>query len=237
MNIVLLSDDEVDDQGGATLEGRRFNHLSRVLKVVPNQKIRVGIIDGGRGTAIVSEINDQHVRLQIDIREPPLPAHPVIPIIALPRPKMLRRIFRQCAEFGVEEIHLINSYRVEKSFWQTPLLRPEKIRSALLEGLERSGATKLPRVHLHQRFKPFVEDEFGALRGSKHAWIAHPSSALTLPTDITEPSLICIGPEGGFIPFEVELLATQGAQTAHLGTRILSVDTAVTCVLGRTLVG
>ena len=149
MNIVLLSDDEVDAQGGATLEGRRFNHLSRVLKVVPNQKIRVGIIDGGRGTAIVSEINDQHVRLQIDIREPPLLAHPVTPIIALPRPKMLRRIFRQCAEFGVEEIHLINSYRVEKSFWQTPLLRPATLTHCIHPGVPDGPTPCGPPVNGH----------------------------------------------------------------------------------------
>jgi len=237
MNSVLLSGEEVDGQGIVILQGRRFDHLSRVLKVVPEQIIRVGIIDGGRGLGTVKEINDQQVRLKIDITDPPLPTHPVIPIIALPRPKMLRRIFRQCAEYGVEEIHLINSYRVEKSFWQTPLLHPEKIRSALLEGLERSGATHLPRVQLHQRFKPFVEDELAALRGSKPIWVAHPSGTITLPTDMTAPNLICVGPEGGFIPFEVELLVAQGAQPAHLGSRILSVDTAVACVLARNLPG
>ncbi len=237
MNCVLLSGDEVDGQGIAILQGRRFEHLCRILKVAPEQIIRVGIIDGGRGSGTVKEISDHRLTLKIDITDPPLPIHPVIPIIALPRPKMLRRIFRQCAEYGVEEIHLINSYRVEKSFWQTPLLRPEKIRSALLEGLERSGATRLPRVHLHQRFRPFVEDELGALRGAKPIWVAHPSGAIKLPTDMTGPNLICVGPEGGFIPFEVELLLAHGAQTAHLGPRIFSVDTAVACVLARNLFG
>ena len=235
MNCVLLSGDEVDGQGIATLKDRRFDHLCRVLKVVPEQIIRVGIIDGGRGSGTVKEISDQQITLKIDITDPPLPTHPVIPIIALPRPKMLRRIFRQCAEYGVEEIHLINSYRVEKSFWQTPLLRPEKIRSALFEGLERSGGTQLPLVHFHKRFKPFVEDRLSALSGSKDIWVAHPSEEGRLLSDTKEAMLICIGPEGGFIPFEVELLVAHGARTAHLGPRILSVDTAVACVLGRNL--
>ena len=47
--------------------------------------------------------------------------------------------------------------------------------------------------------------------------------------------MIMLGPEGGFVPFEVELAQTQGAQPVHLGTRILSVDTAVSAALGLTM--
>jgi len=43
-----------------------------------------------------------------------------------------------------------------------------------------------------------------------------------------------LGPEGGFVPFEVELAQSIGASTVHLGQRILSVDTAVTAALART---
>jgi RsmE family RNA methyltransferase len=236
MNRVLLRAEEIDSAGKVTLSDRRFKHLTGVLNVEVAQAIRVGIIDGGTGSGTVLAVAEEHLELQVVINEPPSSSHPLTPVIALPRPKMLRRIFRLCAEFGAEEIHLINSYRVEKSFWQSPQLDDSAMRSALLEGLERSGGTRLPRVHLHKRFKPFVEDQLPALAAERPVWLAHPGSKPPMPTDLTSPGLIFIGPEGGFIPYEVALLSAQGAEAVGLGARILSVDTAVATVLGRNLV-
>jgi len=236
MNRVLLRAEEIDSAGKVTLSDRRFKHLTGVLNVEVAQAIRVGIIDGGTGSGTVLAVAEEHLELQVVINEPPSSSHPLTPVIALPRPKMLRRIFRLCAEFGAEEIHLINSYRVEKSFWQSPQLDDSAMRSALLEGLERSGGTRLPRVHLHKRFKPFVEDQLPALAAERPVWLAHPGSKPPMPTDLTSPGLIFIGPEGGFIPYEVALLSAQGAEAVGLGPRILSVDTAVATVLGRNLV-
>jgi 16S rRNA (uracil1498-N3)-methyltransferase len=236
MNRVLLRAEEIDSAGKVTLSDRRFKHLTGVLNVEVAQAIRVGIIDGGTGSGTVIAVAEEHLELQVVINEPSSSSHPLTPVIALPRPKMLRRIFRLCAEFGAEEIHLINSYRVEKSFWQSPQLDDSAMRSALLEGLERSGGTRLPRVHLHKRFKPFVEDQLPALAAERPVWLAHPGSKPPMPTDLTSPGLIFIGPEGGFIPYEVALLSAQGAEAVGLGARILSVDTAVATVLGRNLV-
>ncbi len=37
--------------------------------------------------------------------------------LALPKPKVLCRLFRTLAEYGVANLPLINSTRVEKSYW------------------------------------------------------------------------------------------------------------------------
>jgi 16S rRNA U1498 N3-methylase RsmE len=44
-----------------------------------------------------------------------------------------------------------------------------------------------------------------------------------------------IGPEGGFVPFEVELAERVIAQRVHLGGRVLSVDTALPAALAQAL--
>jgi RsmE family RNA methyltransferase len=50
---------------------------------------------------------------------------------------------------------------------------------------------------------------------------------------VAQPTLLIIGPEGGFIPYEVEKMADSGAEPVALGERILRVETALTAALGR----
>jgi RsmE family RNA methyltransferase len=130
-------------------------------------------------------------------------------------------------------VHLIHSRRVEKSYWQSPLLAPAKIRDALQTGLERSGDTVLPQVSLHQRFKPFVEDQLHTLADGRSIYIAHPGDYPQLGHDSPVEAVVMIGPEGGFIPFEIDLAGACGASPRVMGSRILSVDTAVTAALAR----
>ena len=148
---------------------------------------------------------------------------------------MLRRVLRTVAEFGVQNLHLIHSVRVEKSYWQSPLLHPEAIASALHAGLERSRDTLPPRVHLHRRFRPFVEDELTAICAGRPCWIADASGTTSLAQMPPVPAVVMIGPEGGFVPFEIELAERLIAQRVHLGARILSVDTALPAVLAQAL--
>ncbi|RYZ96209.1 MAG: 16S rRNA (uracil(1498)-N(3))-methyltransferase, partial [Moraxellaceae bacterium] len=42
-----------------------------------------------------------------------------------------------------------------------------------------------------------------------------------------------IGPEGGFIPYEIDLLNKQGFEVVNLGERIMRVETVVPYLLGR----
>ena len=137
------------------------------------------------------------------------------------------------AEFGAAEIHLINSYRVEKSYWQTPVLAPAVIRDYLLQGLEQSRDTVLPAVRLHPRFKPFVEDQLPGIIKERDAFVAHPGDAPLAPTGFSRPTVLVIGPEGGFIPYEVEKLLAAGCRQVSLGPRILRVENAVAALLGR----
>ena len=42
-----------------------------------------------------------------------------------------------------------------------------------------------------------------------------------------------VGPEGGFIPYEVEKLQAAGCEPVSLGARILRVENAISSLLGR----
>jgi RsmE family RNA methyltransferase len=122
---------------------------------------------------------------------------------------------------------------VEKSFWQSPWLQPKKIEENLTLGLEQAKDTIMPNVYLKKLFKPFIEDELPTIAENSQKWVAHPGSELSCPRHFTEQSTLIIGPEGGFVPYEINRLQEQGFKVINMGPRILRVETAVTTLLGR----
>ena len=237
MNIVLLRPSDWTDAHSVLLCDHRSDHIRMLLKAAVGDRLRVGLLGGRRGHGVVQAIDQNGVRLNVCLSEAPPERHRFDIVLSLPRPKMLRRILRTVAEFGVRELHLINSARVEKSYWQSPLLHPQNIEQALLAGLERSRDTLAPSVHLHHRFRPFVEDELPGLCAGRPCWMADASATTSLADAEPLPAVVMIGPEGGFVPFEIALAETVLARPVHLGERILSVDTALTTALAQALPG
>jgi RsmE family RNA methyltransferase len=234
MNIILLRPADWIDNETVVLDDRRHQHILTVLKSQPGEVLRVGALGGQRGHGTILAIDDKTVRIHVQLTLAALPRHPFDLILALPRPKMLRRIFRTASEMGVTHLHLIHSARVEKSYWQSPLLKEDRIAAALEAGLERAGDTLLPEIHLHRRFRPFIEDILPTLAQHHPCWIADRNASQPL-RDEARAGLVLLGPEGGFIPFEIELAESVGAMCRHLGERTLSVDTAVAAALAQAL--
>lgn len=91
----------------------------------------------------------------------------------------------------------------------------------------------MPEVILEQRFKPFVEDRLPTLMAGRRGLVAHPVGGVRCPHQLFDPAVLAIGPEGGFIPYEVDKLEQAGFERIHLGPRILRVETAVTAVVSK----
>jgi RsmE family RNA methyltransferase len=233
LNLVLFTDEDRLEPNRIALHGRRLKHLLQVHRANVGDKLRVGEIDGLMGEGEILQINDQGATLGLSLDQAPPPKMPLSLILALPRPKMLRRILRSVAEFGVAELHLINSFRVEKSYWQSPVLGNDTLREYLVQGLQQARDTRMPLVQCHRRFKPFVEDILPGMIEGKRALLAHPGEHPHCPNRVTGETLLVIGPEGGFIPYEVERLGDTGCETISLGPRILRVENAVSGLLGR----
>jgi RsmE family RNA methyltransferase len=233
VNLILLYTSDFIDPHRVRISDRRFEHMRRVHQAQVGEQFRVGVLNGLMGLGEVIHIGDHQVELQVRFHQAPPKPLPLQLIMALPRPKMLKRTLETAATLGVKDLWLINSYRVDKSYWSTPLLHPDKIREHLLLGLEQAGDTRLPRVHLRKRFKPFVEDELPTLARNTRALVAHPYDAQPCPAPVNEATTLAIGPEGGFIAYEVEKLREAGLDPIHLGPRILRVETAVPVLLSR----
>lgn len=236
MNLILLTAEDWLDSSRICLRDHRADHIRQVLRSSVGDVLKLGRVGGLKGVGVIERIDGDVIQLQVELQTPPPPRHRFDLVLALPRPKMLRRILRAVAEFGVEHLHLINTARVEKSYWQSPLLRADKIEAALYAGMERSMDTICPQVHLHQRFRPFVEDHLSELCASRPCWLTDPTGSMPLSAVSDQPAVVMIGPEGGFVPFELALAESVLATRVHLGQRILSVDTALTTVLAQSLV-
>ena len=234
MNLVLFSEaDFISENVIAIRDARRLEHITHIHQTKLGDTLKVGLINGKIGTGEVVLFNQTEIHLEITLTQAPPKPLPATLVLALPRPKMLKRTLQTVATLGVKKIYLINSYRVEKSYWQTPLLEEDAIREHLLLGLEQACDTHMPEVHLIKRFKPFVEDDLQAIIGETRALVAHPYTNLPCPAQIDYAITLAIGPEGGFIAYEIDLLEKYGFTAVNLGERIMRVETVVPYLLGR----
>lgn len=235
MNLILLDpNDLIDDRHVRVTDPRRLTHLRDVHRSAPGDLLTVGVQGGAMGKARLTELTDQHAYFALEtLDEPPPPPLPVHLVLALPRPRMLARTLEHVTALGVKEITLLHTKRVEKSYWQSPELRADKIHQHLVLGLEQARDTQLPSVILSKWFRPFLEQQLPELLKQRRGMVAHPGMPDACPRGIEEPTLLLVGPEGGFIAWEVEQLLAAGCEGMHLGPRILRVETAVTALLSR----
>lgn len=251
MNLLLLlladflSRQEDEDSGVVTgevqllAEDRRMKHILKVLKLDVGGSLRVGEVDGKIGTASIAEM-DPAARMVLTVRldqAPPAPL-PITLIIAMPRPKVFTPLLESVATLGFKHIHLIATDRVDKTYWASHTLQPPHINEHLTLGLEQTEDTIMPKVHVWgKNTDKFIEKFLPDLmrEGDPLNLCAHPhDGAIECPrAPLGRQCNLLIGPEGGFIPPEVDRWAEIGFQPVTLGTRILPVLTAVHILTGR----
>jgi RsmE family RNA methyltransferase len=239
VNLILLFPDDFASDGTVRLTGRRARHVHEVHRAQVGYSLTVGRVNGQVGKGEVLSVEPDEVRLSVRLSEDPPPPTGLDLLLAMPRPKVLRRILQSAASLGARRIVLVSARRVEKSYFDTPFLEPAEIERNLVLGLEQARDTVLPEVVVRKRLRPFVEDELEAFwpRATCARLLAHPTAAPGLegcgPGKTGSAAVLAIGPEGGWIPFELELLEAHGFSPFGLGPRILRVETAVPFAIGQ----
>ena len=235
MNRILLFESDFIDAAKSMvrLTGRRRDHVCTVCRIAAGDTLRVGVVNGRCGIGTVLATDPGFIDLSVALVHPPLAPLPLTLVLALPRPKVFKRCLEVAGALGIKKIFIIESWRVEKSYWASPVLLPERIGEHLLLGLEQSGDTVLPEVAIRRKFKPFAEDELPALVRDSRALVGHPDAEASCPFHSLEPVVLAIGPEGGFIPYEIDLLTKTGFLPVTLGERILRVEQAIPAFAGR----
>ncbi|THB74145.1 MAG: 16S rRNA (uracil(1498)-N(3))-methyltransferase [Desulfobulbaceae bacterium] len=233
MNIILINADEVRNDL-VVLTDYRADHLVKILRAQPGQTLLLGIINGSTGSGTVLDIQRKHPRsvtLRVQLSHK-IPVQPQIDLIlALPRPIMLKRILRDATALGVGSFFIVNARRVEKSFWDSSLITMAEYQEHLITGLEQGVDTKLPNISFHKGFKPFVENNLEQIKSEySQLIVAHPGKTtyqITPAESAQSRTLLAIGPEGGWIDYEISRFAEAGFRQYSFSKRILRVDTAV----------
>ena len=235
MNLVLLEEADFIAADRVRLTGRRLAHVRDVFRAKPGAELRVGVIGGRIGQGRIVVIDNEQLEMEIALNRDPPDALPLRLILALPRPKVLNRTIAAAASMGIRDIHLINAWRVEKSYWNSPRLCDESLRMQSVLGLEQAGDTVLPTIRLHRLFTPFVREDLPNLIAGRLPLLADPGAEREFPRQVSEPVVLAIGPEGGFIEGELHALREAGFTPVSLGPRVLRVETAIACAVGRLL--
>jgi|SRR5699024_9935859 len=234
MNLLLFHPHE--QQNGRWCLGkndRRSQHLQQVLQLNIGDSVEAGVLNGGIGTATLINISNEHWEFSFTATGAPPEPLPVTLLLALPRPKMLRRTLIDAITLGIKHIVLLNSYKVEKSYWQTPRLEEEALQELITLALEQAKDTRPPIIQLQKRFKPYIEDELPSLLNGKIGYLMHPGNYEYLPNRGNHEAIIAVGPEGGWTEYEANRFINVGFTPYIIGKRILRVETSLPVIVSR----
>lgn len=240
MNLILLFKEELSEDKVVVLKAddARAVHILTILKATVGKPLKVGVVNGGQGVGIVSDIQGKVVtlRCEVDVDEAPMPS-PIDLILAVPRPKVVKRLLGVIATLGVRRIMLAQAQKVEKCYFDSHIMEPSFFPSALIDGLQQARDTFMPIVTVHRHLPSFIEKQLPELcpEPSTLRVIAHPGKGPYLSECIAQhkPSRVtlAVGPEGGWTDEELEYLEKNGFQLVQLGPRILKTEMACTALL------
>ncbi|MFW5828236.1 MAG: RsmE family RNA methyltransferase, partial [Alkalispirochaeta sp.] len=233
MNLVLL--DQADDTYYLPAADPRTRHIARVLRARPGDTIRVGVVEGAVGSAIVREISEAGITLQVDWHPTQSTCLPARIILGHPRPPVLQRLIRDLTALRVDEIHIFRGDLSEASYLESSVWN--KTDSLIREGLSQGMHTAPPALFRWRSLSDAVDAVLSRPHSSAqtehrvYGAVRSPARSLTtLLSEIREsPScdvIMAIGPERGFVPAEKTLLTTRGFYGVGMGDSTLRTETA-----------
>jgi RsmE family RNA methyltransferase len=228
MNLLLLNRSDLIAENKAEIFGEKVRHLNEILKLNPGNEVRVGILNGKKGKAVIEKIETEKAVLSFELYEDPLPKIPLSVIVALARPKVLSRLVSDLVSYGVEGIEIIQTYFGDKGYWENELFTESGLAEAVGKGLEQSMDTIPPKISLVKRFGPYSNDILPEYSAKSNCYIALPGDFPKIgEIEKGKSNIIAIGPERGWTKYEAAQFIKAGFQPVSLGNRVVRTEAAV----------
>ena len=214
-------------EGSAILSSDQSRHLRTVLRLEPGD--RVELFDGeGAGYEGIVESGGRKVRVGSlrRLEAPAAGSRHLILATALIKPSRFEWILEKGTELGVAEFIPIRTrftqFRLPES--KVPS-RLERWRRIVREASKQCRRFEVPKMLEPMEFDDMIAS--GAYPDCFKLMLYEKASESWVPPDPSSDSiLLCVGPEGGWDPSEVEAANSADFHTVSLGPRILRAETA-----------
>ncbi|WP_294016231.1 RsmE family RNA methyltransferase [uncultured Treponema sp.] len=240
MNICLFSPEEILNP--LDIQDERAQHILKILHKKEGESFSAGIIGGQAGTAVIKKIEVEEkkssdgkktfkggkIYFDFTPESDGKKLYPLKMIIGFPRPIQLKRLLRDMASLGVQEVHLTGTELGEKSYLKSDLATKGEAEKFLLDGSIQAGSTQVPKLFIHQTLKNCLEQI--NLEGKLFALDnIDPSRNLSCALkEKTQKAVAAIGSERGWTNSERQLFKQNGFELLSMGKRILRTETAST---------
>jgi len=230
MNLILISSPETRSFPAGTPAA---THLLGTLRATLGSNFWCGVKNGKRGLATITEIST-HGDIAFSVaweKSAQISLPPVNLLVGLSRPQTMKKIFAVASEIGCRRIDVFSSEKGDPAYTQSSLWKSDDttLREILEKSAEQTCVPALPEFSKFDSLKDFFEKKsctgnaFGVALDvyateKSLAKIAFPPHA-----EIT----LAIGSERGWTDSERDTLRAENFAFAHLGGRVLRVETAV----------
>jgi len=234
VNLILFDPAELDRPLART--DPRAVHLLQVLRRREGDTFDAGIVNGPRGRGTLTAVGTDELSFSFAGIAVPDPLDPITLVVGLPRPQTARDILRDGTSLGVAAMHFVITEKSEPSYAHSTLWTSDEWRRQLVAGAEQAFDTRLPEV-THGRH---LRDVIGVLAaGVRRIALDHYEAGEALsrwklapPAGAPPPEIVlAFGPERGWSNAERAALRGAGFTLAHLGTRVLRTEVAVTAAV------
>ncbi|KAL3147324.1 hypothetical protein ABBQ32_002807 [Trebouxia sp. C0010 RCD-2024] len=153
-NRILFRPSEIENKSSIRFPSHddRAKHILQILKLQPGDQVKIGIINGAMGQARVAQISPALI-LECHHWVAPLPTIQLYLLLAMPRPKVMKRLWSSLACLGVTRVYITGAEKVEKVYFGSHALEPTTFIKELIIGAEQAGDTRLPAVFFSKSLK------------------------------------------------------------------------------------
>lgn len=216
--------------GAMRLDGPRFHHLVRVLRVRAGEPLE---IFDGKGTVFAAQVTDvgaDSASLFLEAGTPQ-PAPRAITIVqGLPKAEKLEWVLQKGTELGAAAFRPVFTERTVIKPSGREDTKVQRWQRIVEEAARQSGRADVPVVFAPAALLEAVHE----LKGALVLVLDEEEEATSLSAAVaetTQPLALVIGPEGGLARAEVVALKQAGAVPVTMGRRVLRTETAALAAL------
>ncbi|GAV20819.1 16S rRNA (uracil1498-N3)-methyltransferase [Mariprofundus micogutta] len=231
MHCRLYIEEEINIGESIGLPSDQGHYLRTVMRLGPGSPVVLFNGFGGEYQGTIEILTKQessiHVESFADIsREMPVSVHIVQ---AACRNEKIETVLQKATELGAASFTIIRSERSSLKLDANKLgKRIERWQKIIIEAAEQSERTSVPKVQWLNKLSDV--DAKGM------AFTLHPETDTSWPEQRSNMAsasniTLAIGPEGGWSPRDIEILASAGFQSLTFGPRVMRTETAAPALL------